>query len=202
VIRASYAAGQVTCGSLSAGGLVGTLDGKVEQSYATGLVAVGGGLIGVKNSGGRIIASYWDTEASGQTESAGGKGLTTAQLKSGLPAGFDPTIWGIIPGVSYPYLFGHGWLDFPVANLTAYDAPISAVMDHAGTPLDLVRETRKDSFYKKDDVVLAYTARKLSEPSARVATRAATRTRKAPLSASTGTMPGPSAAGAKTLHSI
>ena len=50
--------------------------------------------------------SYWDTQTSGQTTSAGGTGLTTAQLESGLPAGFDSTVWGSNRRINhgYPYL--------------------------------------------------------------------------------------------------
>jgi hypothetical protein len=79
------------------------------DSYATGAVTAGensdvGGLVGY--NGGTVTASYWDTQTSGQTTSAGGTGLTTAQLKSGLPAGFSSTVWGINRRINggYPYL--------------------------------------------------------------------------------------------------
>ena len=78
-----------------------------DPSYATGPVngvasSITGGLVGA--NGGTVTNSYWDPQTSGRTTSAGGTGLTTAQLQAGLPAGFDPTAWGSIPGVSYPYL--------------------------------------------------------------------------------------------------
>jgi hypothetical protein len=53
---------------------------------------------------GSVTSSYWDTQTSGQLNSAGGAGLTTAQLKAALPLGFTPAVWGIIPKVTYPYL--------------------------------------------------------------------------------------------------
>src|SRR5262249_44887963 len=37
---------------------------------------------------------------------AAGTGLTTAQLTSGLPAGFDPNVWLVTPGQTYPFLVG------------------------------------------------------------------------------------------------
>ena len=55
---------------------------------------------------GTVTASYWDTQTSGQTTSAGGTGLTTAQLKSSLPAGFSSSVWGSNRRINhgYPYL--------------------------------------------------------------------------------------------------
>ncbi len=74
-----------------------------------------GGLVGA-NSGGAIGQSYWDTQTSGQGTGVGynfppvatGTGLTTAQLQSGLPSGFDPTVWSSQPGVNngFPCLLG------------------------------------------------------------------------------------------------
>ena len=121
-IDQSYAMGSV--GSVSDGadivqwngGFAGLNNGSVSQSYSTGAIlgrsdgAVGasisslGGLIGIGN--GSSSNSYWDTQTSGQATSAGGTGLTTAQFQSGLPTGFDPTVWGINPTINngYPYL--------------------------------------------------------------------------------------------------
>jgi filamentous hemagglutinin family protein len=109
-ITQSYATGAVSGGAsgFAIGGLVGwNSSGTVTQSYATGTVSglassMTGGLIGT--NGGTVTNSYWDVQTSGQTTSAGGTGLTTAQLQAALPAGFDPTVWGNIAGVSYPYL--------------------------------------------------------------------------------------------------
>ncbi|WP_084299122.1 Ig-like domain-containing protein [Bradyrhizobium sp. WSM1743] len=86
------------------GGLAGLNTGSITQSYAIGTVGLGGGfgLGGLIGSGvGTIAASYWDTETTGRSTSAGGTGLTTAQLESGiLPDGFDPTIWIDVAGQS------------------------------------------------------------------------------------------------------
>jgi Restriction endonuclease fold toxin 7 len=111
-ITQSYATGSVT-GVLNngdIGGLVGINDGSITQSYSTGAVSGAqevGGFIG-DSQGGTVSNSYWDTETSGQAIAgyhndsignfipgiAGTTGLTTAQLQAGLPAGFDPTVWG------------------------------------------------------------------------------------------------------------
>jgi hypothetical protein len=54
---------------------------------------------------------YWDTETAGPKPGAAGLGyvpgaigLTTAELQADLPPGFDPDVWAITPGQSYPYL--------------------------------------------------------------------------------------------------
>jgi hypothetical protein len=42
-------------------------------------------------------------------DQSGLTGLTDAQLKSGLPPGFDPKIWGQSPSINngYPYLLSN-----------------------------------------------------------------------------------------------
>jgi hypothetical protein len=56
--------------------------------------------------GGPTVSLPSTVAPTGQSTSAGGTGQTTAQLKSGLPSGFDPTVWGSSPSInsSYPYL--------------------------------------------------------------------------------------------------
>jgi hypothetical protein len=50
-------------------------------------------------------SAYWDIDTTKQTNgSSGGTGLTTLQLQRALPAAFDPAIWAISYGASYPYL--------------------------------------------------------------------------------------------------
>jgi filamentous hemagglutinin family protein len=80
----TYATGAVT-GS-AAGGLVGFLDGTtIARSYATGAVTGwGGGLVG--QSSGSVSSSYWNVTTSGMETSAGGIGMTTAQMRT--PANF------------------------------------------------------------------------------------------------------------------
>ncbi|GAB3034039.1 hypothetical protein GCM10025298_23760 [Natronobiforma cellulositropha] len=59
-------------------------DGTIERSYATGEVNEGdtagsvGGLVGTNN--GEVTDSYWDTQTTGQPDSSGGTGLETAQM--------------------------------------------------------------------------------------------------------------------------
>ena len=65
------------------GGLVGkAFSGLIRCSYATGPVVAeesGGGLVG-ENYEGTVYLCYWPTDSSGQSSSAGGRGLTTASL--------------------------------------------------------------------------------------------------------------------------
>jgi hypothetical protein len=120
-VQQSYAWGDVSGGdSSSVGGLAGQSGGgcfpcaaSIFQSYSTGQVAAGtgsaiGGLIGVNGQDSSVFDSVWDLENSGQSGSAGGKGLATAQLQSGaLPSGFDPAVWTVAPK-HYPRLSWQG----------------------------------------------------------------------------------------------
>jgi filamentous hemagglutinin family protein len=133
----SYSTGNVT-GSEKVGGLVGTISGTnptITNSYSTGLVSLSngststyvGGLVGyslydhddIANTAdvptGTITNSYWDADASGQSNSAAGTnghegiGLTTAQMTHATNfTGFDFTsgspVWAIQEVTSYPYL--------------------------------------------------------------------------------------------------
>jgi VCBS repeat-containing protein/probable HAF family extracellular repeat protein len=97
----SYATGSIMGDAV--GGLVGTNNANITDSYASGLLiahdasSLTAGLIAFSFPGSVtaiVTNSYWDTETAGTSFSAGGTGLTTNQLQSGtLPAGFDPTIW-------------------------------------------------------------------------------------------------------------
>ena len=120
-IRASYATGAVGGGDRNIGGLAGDNGGSIINSYATGSVASpyqhGGGLIGPiyagglvgRGDGGSSIKSYWDTETSGLTTSAGGIGLTTAELQrptgaTGIYASWNPAWWDFGTSEQYPVL--------------------------------------------------------------------------------------------------
>ena len=103
-----YARGSVS-GSSYVGGLVGLNFGNnsmASECYATGAVTGnnGGGLVG--HNSGTVGTSYWDTQNSGQSTSAGGTGKTTAQMKQQTTfAGWDFTyVWHISENVSYPVL--------------------------------------------------------------------------------------------------
>jgi hypothetical protein len=127
-ISDSFATGPATGGTgARIGGLIGTNgDGTVAQAYSTGEVSGGGpsalrgGLVGFDSApAGNISSAYWDMDTSGidNPERGAGKpkndpgisGLTDAQLKSGLPSGFDPSIWAEDPSInnSLPYLIAN-----------------------------------------------------------------------------------------------
>jgi hypothetical protein len=127
-IANSYAIGAVTGGqNTNVGGLIGvSIDtgsgnhGPISDSYSTGTVEnAGGGFVGgLIGSEAKQANSddYWDTTTSGIADLSKGAGnfandpgitgLTTAQLQSGLPAGFDPSIWSESPSINggLPYL--------------------------------------------------------------------------------------------------
>jgi len=105
-----YANGATTTAlAAHVGGLIGENAQTVSQSYSIGLVSGGagsvlGGLIAYDGSApGSLTNTYWDITTSGITNLSQGAGSpandpgitgeTTAQLQSGLPPGFDPTIW-------------------------------------------------------------------------------------------------------------
>ncbi len=108
-----------------AGGLVGVngYAAVITNCYSTGSVVadshVGGlsGLIGFVFDYTVVMNSFWDTETSGQTTSAGGIGLTTAEMQRAttfLDAGWDfvgetangtDDIWWILEGKDYPRLW-------------------------------------------------------------------------------------------------
>ncbi|MHB8107799.1 MAG: GLUG motif-containing protein, partial [Candidatus Cryosericum sp.] len=142
------------------GGLVGDNDsGTISYSYSAGWVSGAnyvGGLVG-NSSGGTITNSYWDKTTSGQTTSAWGTGLTTAQMISAANfSGWDFTnTWTINEGSSYPYLRWAGsvpvgggannywigsaqdYLWFTAGNWSAGHVPTgteSVRIDVAGTP--------------------------------------------------------------------
>jgi len=121
-ISSCYATGNVS-GYSFIGGLVGYnfehITNLISNCYATGSVSGDyntGGLEG-GNYNGTISASFWDIETSGQAESAGGTGLTTAEMQTAstfLEAGWDfvgetengtEDIWWIIEGKDYPRLW-------------------------------------------------------------------------------------------------
>jgi hypothetical protein len=109
----SYSTGNVT-GESGVGGLVGSNynGGTVSNSYSTGNVTGAdyvGGLVG-DNYDGTVSNSYWDTEATGQSSSAGlpdSNGLTTSQMQgssasSNMNFEFTST-WSTVTG-DYPEL--------------------------------------------------------------------------------------------------
>ena len=114
-------------GDWCVGGLAGLNGGDLSQCYSAGIVSsIGehfGGLVG---SGlvDRVTACFWDIQTSGQAESAGGMGKTTAEMQAAntfLDAGWDfvgetangtDDIWWILEGKDYPRL----WWELPCEN--------------------------------------------------------------------------------------
>lgn len=110
VITSCYATCSVT-GSTCAGGMAGSNSGILNFCYAagpvTGTSSNVGGLAGYNSRFGSIIACVWDMQISGQTDSAGGKGLATEQMKTislYQNAGWADRGWEMIDGVDYPRL--------------------------------------------------------------------------------------------------
>ena len=96
-ISNSYATGDVSSSSFT-GGLVGNNGGTISNSYATGDVfssSFTGGLVG-NNTSGTISNSYWDTDTSGQTTSAGSgaTGLSTLQMQADSSSASYPSALG------------------------------------------------------------------------------------------------------------
>jgi hypothetical protein len=130
-ISQCFALGAVR-GDSNVGGLVGQVfGGRVAESFSAGRVfgaGAAGGLIGrdfavslsswsdrgvfeVDGVSGyvaaaEVIGSFWDSEASGQSASAGGEGRRTALMKSRETfAGWDfGGVWAIEEGAGYPQL--------------------------------------------------------------------------------------------------
>jgi hypothetical protein len=151
-VSQSYATGAVSgggavIGGTSVGGLVGFNYSQVVQSYATGAVSdascascVAGGLVGDNWSDGDVASSYWDTTTTGQASGAGANfggfiatGLTTAQFQSGLPSGFDPTVWGSNPTVNS----GFPYLRWPTLTATPTTGPAPLAVTFTATSLAL-----------------------------------------------------------------
>jgi len=114
IISNCYATGSVT-GTLadrlvSTGGLVGRNLNTISNCYSVGSVTGTtdvGGLV-CNWEAGAIEESFWDIESSGQTFSDGGRGRTTAEMKTQstfTDVGWDfAEVWGICEGTRYPRL--------------------------------------------------------------------------------------------------
>ena len=122
-----YATGNAKA-HIAVGGLVGQINPGgdssqvlITNSYATGQptgasYSIGGLLGDIEGQRGSVSNTYWDTDTSGITDPSQGvggepnapgvTGLSDSQLTSGLPAGFDPTVWAENPNINggRPYL--------------------------------------------------------------------------------------------------
>ena len=92
----------------------------MRSSYCTGSVRgieKAGGLLGLDSEDWTVANCFWDTQTSGQSTSAGGTGLTTAEMQTAekfIEAGWDfvgetengaANIWHIQGDVNYPTLY-------------------------------------------------------------------------------------------------
>jgi len=126
-IASSYSTGMVS-GEVTVGGLVGLNTGGIAMSYSVGIVSgdkeVGGFVAhdetlregAWRPSHGTTTTSFWNSETSGQTTSAGGTGLLTSEMQIAatfLNVGWDfisetengpNDIWKIVEGQTYPLL--------------------------------------------------------------------------------------------------
>ena len=124
LISGCYATGAVTGGTYSIGGLIGRMTAKVlTASYATGAVTSSGenigGLVGLLSTQDFVVtACFWDVEATRQSQSPAGKGMTSSQMQSRSPfqnAGWADWDWVMNEG-EYPRL---AWEDTDAAVLLA-----------------------------------------------------------------------------------
>lgn len=110
-LKACYSQSAVQ-GGINVGGLVGVADSpfSMRHCYSAGSVSgtsAVGGLLGFQNGSGSWEGCFWDVQASGQTASAAGTGLTTAQMKRPwvyAAADWRLEEWGIAPEQTYPFL--------------------------------------------------------------------------------------------------
>jgi hypothetical protein len=89
-----YATGSVT-GDRYVGGVAGQVErGAVYKCYSVGSVSGNrdvGGITGYIRAMGRVVHSFWDTQTSGQSTSAGGTGKTTVEMQ--LVSTFTSSGW-------------------------------------------------------------------------------------------------------------
>ena len=114
-VTKSYSTGNITTSASFTGGAIGDKEdwhSRVSQVYSLGAVRAQsgsvGGFLGADYQNPRrqhrISDAYWDLDTSGISDPGQGAGnipndpgitgLSDAQLKSELPAGFDPAVWG------------------------------------------------------------------------------------------------------------
>jgi hypothetical protein len=116
-IENSYSTGSAI-GGYSGGFAEIQSGGAISSSYSVGQVTAGEDGAGFACTGGSedVSNDYWDTTTSGteygwcyETNTKGVTGLTSKQLRSGLPAGFDPGIWAEDPKINngFPYLINN-----------------------------------------------------------------------------------------------
>jgi len=112
----------------SCGGLVGGNGGPIINCYSTGRVSeTGFRLGGLAGHGGGVVNSFWDIETSGQSQSYGGKGKTTAEMKMastyyGWGGCGNQGVWTIDEGSDYPRLAWEGTPGQPISQQELSDS--------------------------------------------------------------------------------
>ena len=106
-----YSTGNVKGTDYSVDGLVGSSNKVVTDCYSTGSVTGErwvGGLVGYQSHSSVVTASFWDTQTSGQLNSASGTPKTTLEMRTKstfTSAGWDfVEVWGIGENQTYPFL--------------------------------------------------------------------------------------------------
>jgi hypothetical protein len=117
-IEESYATNSVSGNDGTVGGLAGFNSTTILDCYSTGSVdgtGYVGGFVGYDPNE-TVSDGYWDLDTSGISDPYQGSGfpkndpspvgLTTVQLQSRLPAGFNKAAWGLDPNINggFPYL--------------------------------------------------------------------------------------------------
>ena len=126
--------GSVTGTGNYAGGLCGYNNtGIISECYSTGVVTSinGGGLVG-QSSSGVIKNSFWDIQTSGRTTSAGGTGLSSAEMKETFyysVNGWGGEVWTLDVGNDYPHLTLENAGDSFIADPTITMAGSGSVED-------------------------------------------------------------------------
>jgi len=130
-------------GDDNCGGLLGSNNQYVLFCYASGPVVANnqaGGLIGQQTSG-KTYWSFWDTQSSGQSESAGGIGFSTEQMTDlHTFRGWGYTRdWIIDPGRDYPRLVHENSPGVPALESAPYSGGQGTPSDpfRISTPEDL-----------------------------------------------------------------
>ncbi|GAB3034012.1 hypothetical protein GCM10025298_23720 [Natronobiforma cellulositropha] len=133
-VSESYATGSVN-GSTAVGGLVGYNDGEVNESYATGSVECSQTCLGlIAFNDGDVADSYWDSETTGQDESAGSDdeyGLRTDEM-----TGTNPTEY--MDGFSFPDGDGtwHATDSYPILAWEDTDPFFGVNITETNSPVD------------------------------------------------------------------
>jgi hypothetical protein len=117
-ITNAYSTGSISATAGSAGGFIGyAFDGSAMTAYSVGRVQYGSPAGGFIGQNGEITAEscYWDKTSNkklrgvGEGSQVGIARLTRQQFRSGLPNGFDPSIWAQDKKINngFPYLIAN-----------------------------------------------------------------------------------------------